>query len=937
MLHRTLRIRRVAPTVGLALLSLASAGAATLDVDLATTRSADTPVAQADAAVRAFSKNAARLTEANRIAWRRAGRGDARIPFSLPTTVRLRTAGQPLPVGLLGRAPRSPLVLQFDTTGPGAFPPAERIFLEEVFNSVRGTIDAVFGLPSHSMPVRVRNFDAEIGDRDAIAGGFVLPNNGSGQVEIRFPIYQNREAAAVNFVHCLLLAYLGPNGYGFDAYQEGLVRAATMRVVRTPGALPASLSPDLVEAVLENTYDVGAFYDWCNQRGLGGSKFIADNLRQVPLPAGGTLGGVYLLRYQMAGSAWQKVLVEYPGFAAAFNDAFYLNTSIANNPAALNALAQTVINSLAGTSGATVEGRTFASWAARQAILETRDAPGLKLVLQPVPLLADPGTSDFGVFLVQATLFQTLSNGDEVLQSGVSYPVFWSAAFDRIFPSTQEDRMDIAGAYGSVVPNLPNLTGGTPYRATVDLPVQDRIARAFLPAGAYSTGSNTAERDLIGTVVGASAVGGGTLRVRLTFGPNTVDNIPITNGAFGARVALTHPSWLNAQRVRVEVIRRVGGVDQSPPVIDRRVNKGPGILALDLRVQDGEVLFLPPGGLPRGLSAVGLPTEPLAALPTDLLGLNAGQVLFARWNGARAAYDIFPDTGYLEQGAGYFVRMPSAVPGFGYIGRTSPGLPVSISLRPGWNLVASPLTEPTPLSRIRVTRSIDFPKPYAEAVGQELGAEFFTFQPGPNDPATGSPETGSMVPATAFEPGRAYFVRVLAAEGATLTFFPSNPVFGSVFGRSTGGPNWSASSVSTAPTVPDRRRWRMRVVLNQAGRRVWAEIGQSSLASDSFDPAIDAGLAPGAGGPQVVVAPDARLYRDMRKIGANSRYRIRLENLRPGTAYTIRFERIEGTVPRLSYWDTATGASMRVQNGTTLTFRARSTEHLFDVDVRWSY
>lgn len=937
MFYCSLRIVRVASLAAVALFACRAAPAATLDIDLLATRSLESPVVQADQAVRAFARNAARLTEANRTAWHRAGRGNARIPFSIPTMVRLRAGGHLLPASSNGPAPLSPLVLQFDAAGPGAFPPAERAFLEEVFATARATIDVVFGPPSHAIPVRVRNFDAEIGDRDAIAGGFVLPNNGAGQVEIRFPLYQNREAAAVNFIHCLLLAYLGPNSYGFDAYQEGLVRAATMRIVRTPGALPSTLSPDLVEAVLENTYDVGSFYDWYNQRGLGGRRFIAENLRVAPLPAGGSLGGVYLLRYQMAGSAWQKVLVEYPGFAAAFNSAFYANTSIASNPAALNALAQTVIDTLAGSPGATVEGRTFAEWARRQAILETRDAPGLKLVLQPVPLLADAGTSDFGVFLVQATLFQTLPNGDEILQSGVSYPIFWSAAFDRVFPSTQEDRMDIAGAYGSVVPNLPNLTGGTPYRAAVDLPVQDRIARAFLPAGAYSTGSNPAERDLIGTVVGVPLGAGGSLRIRLTFGPNTVENIPVTDGAFGARIALTHPSWLNAQRVRVQVIRRVGGVDQLPPVIDRRVNKGPGMLALDLRTQDGEVVFAPPGGLPRGLSAFGVPTDPLAALPTDLLGLNANQVLFARWNGLRAAYDIFPDTGYLEPGAGYFVRMPAAVPGFSFVGRTSPGLPVSISLRPGWNLVASPLTESTPVSRIRVTRTIDFPKPFAEAVGQEIGAEFFTFQPGPNDAATGAPETGSMVPATVFEPGRAYFVRVLAAEGVTLTFVPSTPVFGPVSGTGGGAFAAAASGSSIANPAPDRNRWRMRVRLTHLGRQVWAELGQSSLATDAFDPRHDAGLAPGAGGPQVQIQGEDRLYRDMRRTGENSRYRVKLENLRPGTAYTIRFERIEGSLPRLTYWDVSTGASMRIQHGTSLTLRARSTEHVFDVSVRWPY
>jgi hypothetical protein len=38
------------------------------------------------------------------------------------------------------------------------------------------------------------------------------------------------------------------------------------------------------EDVLENLYDTGTWYDWFNQRALGGPIFIAPNLRDVPLP-----------------------------------------------------------------------------------------------------------------------------------------------------------------------------------------------------------------------------------------------------------------------------------------------------------------------------------------------------------------------------------------------------------------------------------------------------------------------------------------------------------------------------------------------------------------------------------------------------------------------------------------------------------------------------
>ena len=145
-------------------------------------------------------------------------------------------------------------------------------------------------MPAVGGNVHVANFDASIGDRDAVAGGYYLPDNGSGVPEIRFPVYNANETVAVNFIHCLLLAYLGPDGYAWDGFEEGLVRAVTMQVARTSSALPAGLDPGVIETVLENSYDMEGAYDWDNQRPLSGPVFIAPNLRSLPLPVSGGSG-----------------------------------------------------------------------------------------------------------------------------------------------------------------------------------------------------------------------------------------------------------------------------------------------------------------------------------------------------------------------------------------------------------------------------------------------------------------------------------------------------------------------------------------------------------------------------------------------------------------------------------------------------------------------
>ncbi len=884
-----------------------------LIVEVAPGRSAAAIEQQVEAAVRQFGANAARLTSRARADLRRAGRYAPRLPFSLPMRVHL--AGIPVS-NRGGRGVGAGLNLVFDTTGPRTFPSEYQLLLQNTFSQAKATMDVVFGQPSLGGDVRVRNFDADIGDRDAVAGGYYMHDNGSGEREIRFPVYTSPEAAAVNFVHTLLLAYLGDKDYGFDAFAEGLVRAATMRIVRTAGALPAPLDPQVVEAVLDNTYDCGTFYDWFNQRPLGGPLFIAANLRSVPLPVGGSLGGIYLLRYQMAGSAWQKVLTEYPGFAAAYNAAFYSNPGLQGDIPGLIQLAQTTLDTLAGGPNATLENRSFANWFARQHILETRATRGQKLLIQPVPLPPIGGSSDFGVYLIQATYFETRANGDEILLGGTCYPIFWTTLFDRIFPSVQEDVMPIAGAYGSVAPNLPDLFGGQPYRCAVDLPVLDRVARAYIPAGAVATGANTTENDLYGTVSGVNSGAGVTIRVRVTIGATVFDDIAVVNGAFGTRI--DQSIFLNPARLKVEVVRRASSIDVV--MVERYVNKGPGPLALDLRAGE-EIDHQFSGGLPKGLTLMGLPLEPVAQTGGDLLQIAEEMVLAARYNASRAAYDIYPNTGAFAIGNGFFVRTETAIPAFSTVGRIHPGTPVAVALRPGWNLIASPLPEGVDTGRIVVVKAAELPKTYAESLGTELGTTFFSFTPGPNDAATGAPETGTLDAATLFEAGKGYFVRVLVPEGVTLLFEPNSFL----------GDGRTRAPAPQAGT--SRPTWKLRLRLEDGPHVAHAYLGQSATATAAFDAREDSGLPPSFGGMQIQVEGAGPLYQDMRRSGQEAVFRIRATGLIPGKLYRLRQTTLDG---RQDYQllDLENGAGGTIRQDWSYGFRPRSSEYRFEIRLR---
>lgn len=897
------------------LCALAGASVATaqtgLNVEIGTSRSRDENLWRADQVAAAYSRNIYALTKwPIELQCRALGRPN--LGLSAPLTIHLTVNGQRL--GSPQTRDGEGISIAFDSSGPGSFPLAYRQLLESVFSTAMPAIQAIFGSPSWSGAVRVTNFDVDIGDRQAVTGGYFVPNNGQGQAEIRFPIYNSPEAAAVNFVHCLCLAFLGSKSYPFDAYNEGIVRASTMRIARIPGAMPPNLDPELIEAVLENSYDVGTFYDWYNQPALSGPTFIAPNLLAAPLPIGGSLGGIYLLRFQMAGTAWQKVLVEHPAFAATFNALYYANPAQYQSAAALEGLAQTALNSLAGPNS-TIEGRSFSQWARRQCILDVQASFGLKLHCQPFPVISGLGGADFGVFAVQATWFETLLTGDEVLLSSTAYPIFWSSEFFRLFTSAQDEQMDISGAYGAVVPNFPgDQFGGQPYRVAVDLPVQDQLARVYLPAGAVATAQNPTPNGVYGSVIGIIPELGVQHVVRISWPGGSLPDMPVTNFAFGARA--NDSAFLGSRTLTVDLIRVVNGAETV--LLSRRVNKGPGPLALDLNLDD-ELVYTLPYTLPVGISAFGWPLQIWRPHPTSVLGLDAAEILLGRWNPAKARYDLFPGCESFRIGHGYFVRLSQPLAGLTVVGSRSANTPTAVALRPGWNLIAPPVTTTATTNDVQVIVGRDSPRTWFDAVGSVLGSEFFTFQPGAPDPVSQVPETGVMVPATSFEPGRAYYVRVLSSEGATLLFsntFRTRQMLGR---PSRGRPNPGG--------------WSLNLELTDGRTKTQAVIGQTRTGTRAFDPREDSGLPPSMGGLVIMSQGSEPLYKDIRRLGRREAYRIQMDHLRKGALYILRVRRDHAGPSSFSITDPKSGRTVRYTGAGSFSFFATDTRYEIIVEA----
>jgi len=940
-----LRKLRAWLAAGLAV-SLASVASADLLVEVGSMRSSGSIDPLVEARVKDYNLRLARLSDSVR-----ALRRDTET-FSMPVRVILTQNGIPLPVHHTfgpGRGLGDVITPVFENSGERSFPVAYRTLLEDVFTGAKTAIDNVFGFPYQTGTVKVLNYDADIQARYAVSGGYYVPN-APGGAEIRFPVYQSDVSASVNYIHCLMLAYMGTATYPFDAFNEGLARAATMAVARTPGAVPNNPGFEAIEQTLDSLYDVGTFYDWYNQPALGSFNFIAPNLLNTPLPIGGSTGGIFLLRYQMAGSAWAKPLAEYPGFIAAYNNAYFANPNAYQSLGDLVALGQTITDQQAGGPGGLIEGRSFSDWFVRQHVLDTRINAGLKLLVQPIPIEATGGSVDFGVFGIVANAFQTDVFGNETLLSGKSFPIYWRPDFTRFFTSAQDDVIDIAGAYGSVVPNFPSETfNGAPYRVAVDTPFRGKIARAYLPAGGFSTGSNPAIRNFYGTLVGEQFSSSTAYSITLEWVGGTQSGIPITNFAFGTIIA--DPNFARSQPITVRVFRTTSlGTEQ---ILLRRVNKGQGGIALDLRTPncDAEFAF----ARQAKMTTFGAPFEPYRPNPADLLQMPESSALVARYNPVAGRYDMYPVEGEIRQGLGYFVRAETAA-NISYRGLTSANTPIAVALQPGWNMVALPSSISATTANVQVTTSTQAVVSFAEASGDLIGGTFFRFDPDPVNP-----DLGTLLPATQFDPGQAYYVRCLKSEGAVMLFYPSAPMApgfggpltplerfgfkltaraswgwggnngtgkgggnpgstgstgkgggntgsgwstgkggntgttGTTTGSTTGSTTGGTTTGGTTTGGTTTSEWTSRIEFNSVlGHYAEVMIGQRANATRAFNPREDDGMPPGIGGFQATVVDEGSLYRDMRAVRRGEQYTIDLVGLIPGKTYSLRITPTRG-------------------------------------------
>lgn len=289
------------------------------------------------------------------------------------------------------------------------------------------------------------------------------------------------------------------------------------------------------------------------------------------------------------------------------------------------------------------------------------------------------------------------------------------------------------------------------------------------------------------------------------------------------------------------------------------------------------------------LMTIGMPVDPYRPNPADRLGLPDDQTLLARWDPFTGKYLYYPDEGELRQGLGYFVRPPAPATRT-FSGRTSEKTPIAISLKPGWNLVSVPSTTASSTTDVLVTTSTQSISTWAEAAGTIIGGTFFRFVPDPTNP-----DNGTFVAGTSFQPGEAYYVRSLVAEGAVLVFL--NNSRGRLPLTSEAGQR--VASTWPAKVLPGRAAtsggWISALELRSAqGQFCAVEVGQVAGASLGWG-SEDTPLPQGFGGFQMAVLNSGDLYRDIRPVRAGENYAVRIDGLKAGRQYTLTNRGLTGT------------------------------------------
>ncbi len=816
-----------------------------------------------------------------------------------------------------------------DGTG-GTWTNAQAADLQNLVTLLYPELKSVLGAPgwnSGGSPIQIVNTDPRLNFSDSILGALVVVNGNS--LQIWFPQFQTYETRFMAMAQAMAQCFHGPYRIGYDAWEQGMARAAAVIAAQDLKSSPASGTGQSVDQQVDpsTSFYYTSAYDLLNQPALGNNTFTPPTISNTAFKPD-TLSGMLLPRMQMSSTAWLKCYIEDSQFFQHFNAALY--TAAAGNTSILNNV--NILRGIAGGVLPNVEGLPFDNWFERQYVLDTSISVGNKIYVYSQPTFASSTSSGDGGAAVFLSYYKTTNTGDEIPLNGTSNIVYRDFS-SQILSLPSFDSVSVIQGFGSVSPIFSGIGTNPKMRLSMDFPIGKEYSRVYFPAN--EEGLESTPASFSGVVVGADL---GNLAVTFDGGAGPVST-SFALGAFGITATSLLPNGFSRAHITLtpassapvlfqrNVFVRGENVDPNQPFAVSPIF----VLSAPDSVQTLTHTF------PLGPQMMSLPLRPLITDFAKALGITPSLALLAQYRQdltTNDKYTRYPSLGPYQPGYslwGYFgAATPVSVQGT----RTDDQSDISIAAEFGWNQIANPYNV-----NINVTTDVTIITPggdilpLADAVTQGfVAAGVIAYSQASNsyiDLSNPAADSDTSVPLNTLEPWKGYWIRIISTEGVTMTF--SNPN-----SRAATQASKAAAKKSRSAVQSDHNAWSLPLQIKGAnGAASTAVLGQSSRGSENYVAALDvANPPPFSNSPQLSITfshPEwdsgkavgsGQYLSDIRPSGSRSQWNLVVNTPDAAQSYTLSWN---GTAylpraTRLVLTDPTTGRSYQMNNASGFSF-----------------
>lgn len=508
------------------------------------------------------------------------------------------------------------------------------------------------------------------------SGGIVSIDNETGVINITVPAGRFEQVPAdfetddgehygSNLLHLVLHAFHAPYLMGYDAWEEGMARAA------------AVVASTLLDADYDPTYDENyllTIYDYLNQPSLSNATFF---------PPQGQWSDMTVWRLGMATSAWLKIYAERPyplPSAFAVLNGLYYNAVAANPEFAGNLVS---LKSLLANPSVTpngIEGLPSLTWYDKQYVLKPQTVSGSRVFVYEFP------AQEHVPLLIH--YFFTATDGSETPLTGTANLNYYTYDGLEYYPPEGNEVTipNVPGmpGVGSIDPGFYNIGETGMQRARITVNVNGLRSTHYYPYNVEGftfdgQGHVSDVNEFYGAVIGADT---GVVNLAL---PGQSLNPNLVQGVFGANLTTAEYgiSFFSP------VIFTVNANGQN---VDIRKNVGPGFYIALLRVGDETHVSLTHTFVP-GPHMISFPVTPDETNIATMLGYTPGTpVSMASWDptsGEHGAYHSYPDVPQIQPGRAYWFNPPTTFSPL--IAGTLPEVDTlrNVELAPGWNMIGN--------------------------------------------------------------------------------------------------------------------------------------------------------------------------------------------------------------------------------------------------------